>query len=98
MPAYFIFNYNVVDPDGYRDYARAARTTLAGAGARVLVADVDSQEVEGMRPGHQTIVIEFPDKAAAMAWYDSPGYQEVVGARHAATQGFALLCDGVSAG
>ena len=95
MPAYFIFNYNVVDPDGYRDYARAARPTLAEAGARVLVADPDSQEMEGMRPGHQTIVIEFPDKAAAMAWYNSPAYQDVIGTRLAATHGFALLCDGV---
>jgi uncharacterized protein (DUF1330 family) len=95
MPAYFIFNYNIVDPDGYRDYARAAGRTLADAGARVLVADSDCQEVEGMRPGHRTIVIEFPDKAAAMAWYGSPAYQEVIGARLAATQGFALLCDGV---
>ena len=94
MPAYMIFTYNAVDPDGYLDYAKAARRTFADSQAKVLVADADSEEVEGMRPGHQTVVLEFPDKAAAMAWYQSPAYQEVVGARHAATQGFAILCDG----
>ena len=95
MSAYFIFNYNVTDPDGYRDYARRVGATLADAGGRVLVADAGSQEVEGMRPGHQTVVVEFADKDAALAWYGSPAYQEIVGGRLAATQGFAVLCDGV---
>jgi uncharacterized protein (DUF1330 family) len=39
-------------------------------------------------------VLEFPDKAAAEAWYSSPEYQSVVHPRHQSAEGTAVIADG----
>ncbi len=36
----------------------------------------------------------FDSRDAAMAWYNSPAYQEVLPLRLAATEGFGMLVDG----
>jgi len=38
--------------------------------------------VEGDWPFTRTVVIEFPSKTLARAWYHSDEYQAVVGLRH----------------
>jgi uncharacterized protein (DUF1330 family) len=92
MSAYLIVNYDVTDGDGYRDYQRNAAPVMEGG--KLLVLDAASEAIEGS-PGHQTVVIEYPDKATARAAYESGAYQEVVGKRHAATtNGSAVLVDG----
>lgn len=82
MAAYLIVNYDVVDADLYRSYQMQAAPVMNGG--RLLVLDTDSDAKEGS-PGRQTVVIEYPDKATALAAYHSPEYQSVVGIRHSAT-------------
>lgn len=43
------------------------------------------------------IVIEFPDTAAAAAWYESPAYQAILPLRTANAQGVVFVVDGVDA-
>ena len=94
MAAYLIVNYDVVDADGYREYQKGAAPIMAG-GAKLLVLDRESVAKEG-EPGHQTVVIEYPTKEAALAAYDSDEYQAVVGTRHGATaNGRAVIVDGM---
>jgi uncharacterized protein (DUF1330 family) len=40
------------------------------------------------------VVLEFPSRAAAQAWYDSPEYQAVIGARQKNSVGRLILVDG----
>jgi uncharacterized protein (DUF1330 family) len=40
------------------------------------------------------VIIEFPDMAAARAWYDSPAYQAAVKFRHAGSKSKAFLIEG----
>jgi uncharacterized protein (DUF1330 family) len=82
MTAYLIVNYDVVDADLYRSYQLQASAILNGG--RLLVLDTESDVKEGS-PGHQTVVIEYPDKETALAAYHSQEYQAVVGIRHEAT-------------
>lgn len=44
------------------------------------------------------VVIAFPDLGAARAWYDSPGYQDILPLRTRNADGVTLLVDGVPAG
>ena len=74
---------DVVDADADRRYQGQSAPLLAG-GAKLLVLDVESMAKEG-EPGHQTVVIEYPTKEAALAAYESEEYQAVVGIRHGAT-------------
>jgi len=62
-------------------------------GAEVLVADYQSQPLEG-EPGSVTIVINFPSMDAARAWYDSPEYRNIVDLRTDNGEGVVLLADG----
>jgi uncharacterized protein (DUF1330 family) len=94
MAAYLIVNYDVTDENGYEDYQANAAPIMKGG--RLLVLDSASASREG-DPGHQTVVIEYPDKETAQAAYDSVEYQAVVGKRHAATaNGIAVIVDGFS--
>ena len=43
----------------------------------------------------RTVVIEFPDLATARAWYNSPEYQAILPFRLVASQGDAILVEGV---
>ncbi len=92
MTAYLIVNYDVADADGYAEYQKGATPIMKGG--KLLVLDPASESTEG-EPGHQTVVIEYPDKETAKAAYESAEYQAVVGTRHAATSnGIAVIVDG----
>ena len=93
MSAYLIANYDVVDRDVYRAYQKQSMSIMAGEG-KLLVLDGASVGKEGT-PGAQTVVIEYPTKDAALAAYESDGYQAVVGIRLSAiTNGLAVIVDG----
>jgi len=98
MAAYFIAQYIVNDTAGYRAYQQGAGPTLAAHGATLVSFDVAAETIEGKPPGPQTVIIEFPNTAAAKAWYESKAYQAVVGKRLAATTGFAVIAQSMNAG
>ena len=94
MAAYLVANYDVTDPDKYREYQKGVAPIMAGGG-RLLVLDGASTVKEG-DAGAQTVVIEYPSKEAALAAYESDDYQAVVGIRlGATTNGRAVIVDGL---
>lgn len=98
MAAYFIAQYVVNDGALYGEYGAGAGPTVAKYGGEVVAFDVASETIEGTPPGPQTVIIKFEDTEKAKAWYNSPEYQEVVGKRHAATDGFMVLSQSMNAG
>ena len=93
MPAYLVANYTITDTDGYAAYPPAVAPTLVPFKGEVLVADFDSEVVEG-EPLPVTIVVKFPSKDAAKAWYHSNEYQAVVRLRTDNTEGYVVFVDG----
>ena len=98
MAAYFIAQYVVNDPDGYREYQAGAGPTIQAHGAELVAFDVAAETIEGTAPGPQTVVLKFESTEAAKAWYNSAEYQAVVGKRLAATEGFAVISQSMNAG
>ena len=96
MAAYFIAQYVVNDPKLYREYQATAGPTILTAGGEVVAFDVAAETVEGTPPGPQTVIVKFESTEAAKAWYQSPGYQAVVGKRLAATSGFAVIAQSMN--
>jgi len=95
MPkAYVILTEAIHDPDGMQEYRRLSGPTLAGTGARLLVADGAPAQLEGEWHGSQTVVVEFPSVEAARAWYDSPAYQEAARHRRAAADSNVVIVIG----
>lgn len=93
MPAYFVVNADVTDPDLLARYRAAAGATFEGHDVRLLVSTNEAEVIEGEPIGRRVVVLEFPDRAAFQAWYDSPAYQEILGMRLDSTNGVALLAE-----
>lgn len=93
MAAYLIANYRITHPEAFAAYPPAVVPTLLAHGAEILVADYDSEAVEG-QPSSVTIVIKFPSKEAARIWYASREYQEILHLRTDHSEGFLLFADG----
>ena len=55
------------------EYLERIDATLAPFGGHFIVHGGDFELLEGGWPGN-LIVIEFPDRAQASAWYGSPAY------------------------
>jgi uncharacterized protein (DUF1330 family) len=94
VAAYFIVNARITDPEGLARYRAAVQPSFAGRDVKVLVSTNDVMTIEGTPAGERAVVLEFPDRDAALDWYHSDTYQEVIGMRLAATDGFAILVDG----
>ena len=92
--AYVVANFSITDAQGYAAYPPLVRPMLAAHGAEVLAVDRESEVIEG-EAGHNTVVIRFPSKEAARAFYDSPEYQEIVRLRTDNSDGFLVLTEGV---
>ena len=98
MAAYFIAQYVVNDGDLYREYQGGAGPTVAAHGGEVVAFDVAAETIEGSAPGPQPVIIKFDSTEAAKGWYNSPEYQEVVGKRLAATEGYAVISQSMNVG
>jgi len=95
MPAYVIFLVDVSDAARYDNYKARSGPSVVSAGGRYLVRGGESQVLEGDLPAGRTVVIEFPDVAAARAWYDGPEYSEIRRLREGAADVTLYVVDGV---
>jgi uncharacterized protein (DUF1330 family) len=93
VSAYLIFHNRILDAEKLQAYVEKAIPTLMDHKAEILVVDETSEVVEGPNSLPRTVMIKFPSREAAMAWYNSPEYQAILPERLAATEGFAVLCD-----
>jgi uncharacterized protein (DUF1330 family) len=81
--AFVIVQIAIEDRDGYHSYETAGHQEIFDKfGAKVVGLDEAVETVEGSWPFTRTVIIEFPSKEAAGAWYGSDEYQAVVGLRH----------------
>ena len=94
MAAFIIADVTVKDPDTYAEYRKQVPATVAKYGGRFLVRGGACEPLEGeWRPG-RFVVIEFPDTAAAKAWYNSQEYGPLVKLRQTASTGHVILVEG----
>jgi uncharacterized protein (DUF1330 family) len=76
------------------EYLERIDDTLAPFGGRFVVHGGQPDLREGTSPG-TLIVIGFPDREAAVGWYESPAYQAILPLRTANADGVVFLIDGV---
>lgn len=83
--------------DAIVEYIERIEETMAPYGGRFLVHGGRLTPLEGTWDG-DVVLLEFPDAAAAQAWYDSPAYQEILPLRTAHSQSVTCLVEGVPGG
>jgi uncharacterized protein (DUF1330 family) len=76
------------------EYLERIDATLAPFGGHFIVHGGDFELLEGSWPGN-LIVIGFPDREQARAWYDSPAYQAMVTLRTDSSDSDVIMIDGV---
>ena len=84
MTAYIIVDVEVTDVAKFAAYTALAPEAIAANGGRYLVRGGEMAVLEGDWSPQRVVVLEFPDMAAAKAFYASPIYQQAMLARHGA--------------
>ncbi len=80
----------IANPEVYPIYMRAVIATLEAHGAKVAVADYESEPLEG-ESYSVTVVLQFDSRSVAHAWYNSPEYREAISLRTDNAGGFILF-------
>ena len=95
MSAYLIFDIHVTDPEGYEPYRQRAAGIIEAQGGRYLVRGGAHEPMEGEWDVDRVVVVEFDSIEQAKAAYASPEYQEIAPIRQGASEGKAILVQGV---
>ncbi|GGE27282.1 hypothetical protein GCM10011360_14490 [Primorskyibacter flagellatus] len=74
MPALWIANVTVTDPDSYAKYAELAGPAIAKHGGKFIARAARFVQLEG-RERPRNVVARFDTVEAAVACYNSPEYQ-----------------------
>ena len=97
MSAYVIVEFTVKDPDVYREqYAANAGKTARAYGGEALAND-DWELLDGDVSLSSGALMRFPDYEAAIQWYQSPEYQQLIAIRGVAMDARFSLLDGLPA-
>ncbi|MCC7080778.1 MAG: DUF1330 domain-containing protein [Burkholderiales bacterium] len=95
MAAYVIAEVEVTDAQGYEQYRREVAATLGAFNGRFIVRGGACETLEGDWQPKRLVILEFPDRAAANAWWRSPAYANPKALRQRSARTQLLLVDGV---
>ena len=96
MPVYVIADGRAPDPSKLDEYRRRNAELVPAHGGRFLVRGGEHDVLEGSWEPGRLVIMEFPDRAAARAWYDSPEYVELRKQRQANGETDMVLVEGAS--
>jgi uncharacterized protein (DUF1330 family) len=86
VAAYVIYQGEVTDPAQYERYKSEAAASIRAAGGSYVVRGGDVDVLEGDPPSGRTVILEFPTRDAALAWYRSEQYTAARPLREGAAQ------------
>lgn len=95
MPAYIAIQVDIQDPDAYELYKELAPASIAQYGGRYLVRGGRAETLEGEWRPTRFVLLEFPDRDTARAWWMSREYAEAKALRHAASESDMIVVEGV---
>ena len=97
MPAYAVGHLHDVNVGAdIVDYLRRIDATLEPFGGRFIIHGGPATILEGSWSG-DLIVIAFPDRDSARAWYESSAYRQILPLRTRNSRGDVFLIEGVDA-
>ena len=97
MPkAYAIGHVTLTNAEKFMaDYGSKVEATIKAFGGQFLARGGEVFYQEGEPLGEINVIVEFPDKAAAIAWEESEQYQSILPGRTDNSVGGILIMDGV---
>ena len=95
MTAYLIAVETILDEVMFAEYRKQVVATVEAFGGRFIARGGKLTVLEGQWPHPRTVIIEFPARDSAEAWYKSAEYQKIIGLRLKSTSGSLVIVDGV---
>jgi uncharacterized protein (DUF1330 family) len=95
MSAYVVVDVEVTDPEGFEQYRSQVPASIARYGGRYIVRGGQAQTLEGSWSPKRVVILEFPDRAAATAWWSSQEYAEAKALRQRCARTELIVVDGV---
>jgi uncharacterized protein (DUF1330 family) len=95
MKHYAVAEIGITDPDWVAEYVENVTPLVEARGGRYLARTQQVEKLEGERPAPQVfLIIEWPSKADAEAFYESEEYRPYREARKSGATGEFLLVAG----
>ena len=91
MTVYLIAQLQIHDRGQYAPYESGFMEIFAKYDGRILSVDESPNTLEGEWDHTRTVLIEFPSKEAADAWFYSDEYQALAEHRKAASDGSIVM-------
>ena len=95
MSAYVVVDVEVTDPAAFDEYRQQVPATIARYGGRYIVRGGQTQTLEGDWDPKRVVILEFPDRAAARAWWSSQEYAGAKALRQRCARTQLIIVDGV---
>jgi uncharacterized protein (DUF1330 family) len=95
MPAYVIYQAEMLDAERYEQYKALAGPSIVAAGGRYLVRGGDFHPLEGDVPAGRTVVVEFASMQAALEWYNGEEYTAIRKIREGAARARMYVVEGI---
>ena len=95
MAVYIVARITINDRERYARYEAGFLEIFAAHAGRLLAVDDNPEVLEGEWACTRTVIAEFPDREAALAWYRSDDYQSLAEHRFAASDGEIALLAGL---
>lgn len=89
-----IARIDVTDPEEYAIYAGQTVALAERFGGRFLVKGGPQEVIEGEAPSRH-VIVEFPSRAAAERWFNSPEYQRILPIALRASTRDVVIVEGV---
>ena len=95
MPAYFVAEVEVIDAEGFQEYAKGAPATVAQYGGKYVARGGAITVLEGTWAPKRLTIIRFESVARAKEWFDSPEYRPFKEIRKRTTKANLLVSEGL---
>ena len=97
MAVYWIGAHEIIDPMVFQDYLRQVVPLIERFGGRYLTKTGSMQILEkaAWRPD-RVVIVEFSDRAAFDAWYNSPEYQPLLALRQQSCRDLLVVLESVA--
>ena len=95
MTCYIVSRLKVTDPEGMRQYQRDFPALVESFGGKYLVRGGPVEALEGSWDHDRLVIMEFPSKEAAQAWYHSAAYRPFIELRQQFATADILMADAI---
>lgn len=93
MPAFVIVEIDITDSEKYNSYKKLTPATILPFEGKFVLRGNPVKVLEGEWKHERLVMLEFPTKQKAEAWYNSDGYQHAKSVREGAAKANFILIE-----